>query len=169
MAWWLRSGEASQRTPNFNNLLLMGGEQDAASRHTAPLSSSVPGTGSRQPLNSCLWMKCLGVCPDLRAQPWNTVLQGHLSGIPWSRRRKYHQTTPPAFPATNDLKPKAQSFEAGISALEGKRGLLGEENSFLPHGYELSREKWKIGFLFLFVWGFLVNKKKISWISTEPG
>lgn len=45
MAWWLRSGEAGQRTPNFNNLQVMGGKHDAASRRTAPLICSVTGTG----------------------------------------------------------------------------------------------------------------------------
>lgn len=63
-------------------------------------------------------------------QPWDTVLRGRLSGTACSRPRKYHQTTPSAIPATNDLKLKNQNFEAGIPALKGKRvRFWGKENS----------------------------------------
>lgn len=135
-----------------------------------PSAAQSQGPVLRQPLNSSLPVnEMLGhIRPGLRAQPWNSVLQGHLSGIPWSRPRKYHQTTPPAFPATNDLKLKTQNSEAGIPALKVKRVLVVMGGgSFPPHGYESFLEnKWKIGFVCFegfwcsFVFWVFFNKKK---------
>lgn len=80
MAWCLRSGEASQHTPNFNNLLMMGGlaqcSQPAASQGFLPTLSQGPslGAAAKQPPA----VKCLGFfCPNpVSAAPGHNRVKG---------------------------------------------------------------------------------------------